>query len=493
MKLSKLLYGTDIIIPQEMEIDGISINSKEVKKNYVFFAIKGNKTDGKLFIDEAIKNGASVIITDDILNLKPSNAFIFRTKDIMKTLSIVSKNFYENPSAKLNIIGITGTKGKTTTSFLIEKALNSLNLNCGLIGTIYYKSSKRIISESENTTPLAPKLNWLLKNMIEEKDKYVVMEVSSHSLKLKRVDDIEFDSAIFTNLQSDHLDFHKTIDDYKNSKLTLFRLLNNSPKKNKVAILNEDDDFSKEIKKILKNEIPIITYSIERKSDFKAKNINLLSDKSIFEIEKNSKIYSFETNLIGKHNIYNVLATVAYLKSNGIDIEKISQTIKEIDSIPGRLEKISSPYGFYVYIDYAHTEESLRQVLITLNTIPHKRIITVFGCGGDRDKTKRAPMGKTACELSDFVIITSDNPRTEDPISIIKEIEEGAKQTFKNNYIKIIDRKQAIKYAINNSTTGDIILIAGKGHEEYQIIGDKKIHFSDRETVIEAIRDIKEG
>ncbi len=319
------------------------------------------------------------------------------------------------------------------------------------------------------------------------------MEVSSHSLKLKRVDDIEFDSAIFTNLQSDHLDFHKTIDDYKNSKLTLFRLLNNSPKKNKVAILNEDDDFSKEIKKILKNEIPIITYSIERKSDFKAKNINLLSDKSIFEIEKNSKIYSFETNLIGKHNIYNVLATVAYLKSNGIDIEKISQTIKEIDSIPGRLEKISSPYGFYVYIDYAHTEESLRQVLITLNTIPHKRIITVFGCWGDRDKTKRAPMGKTACELSDFVIITSDNPRTEDPISIIKEIEEGAKQTFKNNYIKIIDRKQAIKYAINNSTTGDIILIAGKGHEEYQIIGDKKIHFSDRETVIEAIRDIKEG
>ncbi|MCX7648890.1 MAG: Mur ligase family protein, partial [Elusimicrobiales bacterium] len=239
------------------------------------------------------------------------DAIVLRTKDILKTLSVSSKNFYSNPSEKLNLIGITGTKGKTTTSFIIEKILNYNGIKTGVIGTINYRSSKRIISEAENTTPLACKLNMLLDEIIKDGDEAAVMEVSSHSLKLKRVEDIQFNSAIFTNLQSDHMDFHKTMEDYSRSKLILFELLNKSDKKNKTAILNEDDPFSTEIKKVLSKEIKILTYSIEKNSDIKAKNIELNPWGSTFDIEHEGEKYEFKTELIGKHNIYNILAALA--------------------------------------------------------------------------------------------------------------------------------------------------------------------------------------
>ncbi|HOL63462.1 MAG TPA: UDP-N-acetylmuramoyl-L-alanyl-D-glutamate--2,6-diaminopimelate ligase [Elusimicrobiales bacterium] len=485
MRLSEVLKNTDIECYSEIEIKGISLNSKDIKSDYIFFAIKGRESDGNLFIDEAIRNGAKVIITEEEINRK--DAIVLRTKDILKTLSVSSKNFYSNPSEKLNLIGITGTKGKTTTSFIIEKILNYNGIKTGVIGTINYRSSKRIISEAENTTPLACKLNMLLDEIIKDGDEAAVMEVSSHSLKLKRVEDIQFNSAIFTNLQSDHMDFHKTMEDYSRSKLILFELLNKSDKKNKTAILNEDDPFSTEIKKVLSKEIKILTYSIEKNSDIKAKNIELNPWGSTFDIEHEGEKYEFKTELIGKHNIYNILAALAVGICRKIDFQKLSEAILEIKTVPGRVEKIESEEGFFAYIDYAHTEKSLIEVLKTLNSIPHSKIITVFGCGGDRDRTKRPLMGKAASSLSDFVVITNDNPRTEDPLEIIREIEKGIKDLGKTNYSVIPDRKEAINYAVNMARKNDIILIAGKGHENYQIIGKEKFVFSDKETLIEAI------
>lgn len=482
--ISDLLKGTDIKTDLNISVKGIAINSKDVENDYIFFAIKGEKTDGNIYAKDAIKKGAKVIITDSNLNFEIPT---LKTADIHKTLSIVCKNFYSNPSSKLSVTAITGTKGKTTTSILIQRALNKCQIKTGLIGTINYQTHKRIISEASNTTPLANLINILLLEMLKDGDESCIMEISSHSLKLKRVDDIEFDRAVFTNLQSDHLDFHKTIQDYANSKLMLFKLLNSSPKKNKFAIINEDDNFSVEIKKILNKDINIITYSILKDSLVTAKNIDIKASELSFDMVHNNKKYNFKTNLTGIHNIYNILALTGTAISYNIEPQFIRDIIESIDFIPGRLEKIDSKKGFYVYIDYAHTEESLRQVLKTFNSIPHSRIITVFGCGGDRDRTKRAPMGKVASELSDYVIITSDNPRTEDPLKIISEIEKGAKETSRNNYIIMPDRKEAIIHSIKMASKMDIVLIAGKGHENYQIIGNSKIHFSDREIVIEAI------
>ncbi|MEF3280113.1 MAG: UDP-N-acetylmuramoyl-L-alanyl-D-glutamate--2,6-diaminopimelate ligase [Elusimicrobiota bacterium] len=486
MKLKEVLKGTELSFEYDIEIEGIAVDSREVKKNFIFFAFKGEKDDGKKYIEQAIEKGASFIIADEKIDYE--SPIISVSKDIMKTLSVVSKNFYKNPSSRLYTIGITGTKGKTTTTFLIEKILNELGRKTGVIGTINYRTHKRIISEAKNTTPFAHHLNYILNEILSDGGDSVVMEVSSHSLVLKKVDDIEFDMAIFTNLQSDHLDFHKTLKEYSNAKLKLFEILNLSPKKDKVAILNLDDPFSQKIIPFLNKDINVITYSIKNNSQIIAKDIELKPDKTIFTVIEQGKRYNFETKLIGLHNVYNFLAAIASAKSIGFDISEIAKVVKKVDNISGRLEKIVSKKGFYIYIDYAHTEESLRQVLETLNLLPHRKILTVFGCGGDRDPTKRAPMGKVACQLSDMVYITSDNPRTEDPLKIINEIEKGAIEAGKNNYVKIVDRKQAIESAIRQAKEGDIILIAGKGHENYQIIGNERKYFSDRETTIEILK-----
>jgi UDP-N-acetylmuramoyl-L-alanyl-D-glutamate--2,6-diaminopimelate ligase len=484
MKLSDVLKGTDIETDSKMEIKGITTSSKEVSDNFIFFAIKGEKTDGDLYIDEAIKNGAKVIISQN--KIENRNVISFKTSDILKTLSVASKNFYNNPSSKMKIIGITGTKGKTTVTTLIQKVLNT-TINTGLIGTINYTTHNQVISPAQNTTPLPHKLHEILSIMLENKEKCVVLEVSSHSLKLKRVDDIEFDCAGFTNLTSDHMDFHKTKQDYINSKAKLFEILESSPKKEKIAVLNLDDEFSDVVSPKIKTA-RIISYSLKKSSDIRATDIKLEMNTSVFKLDVFGKIVEIRTKLIGIHNVYNIMCAFACAYDIVKDVQKIVGAIEEIENIPGRLEKIESKTGFCVFIDYAHTEDSLRQVLITLNQIPHRKIITVFGCGGDRDKTKRPLMGHVSEKLSDFVIITSDNPRSEDPLKIISDIENG--MTQKNKYIIEPDREKAIKKAIEIASKGDIIIIAGKGHEDYQIIGDKKIHFSDRECVMKYLKDI---
>lgn len=487
MDIKELFKGTDIKIDNNFNLDikGITLNSKEVKKGYLFIAVKGERTNGIKFIDEAIKNGAKAILSEEKIKAKIPT---FYTSNILNSISKISSNFYQNPSKNLIVTGITGTKGKTTISYLIEGILKHSEKRTAVIGTINYRTYKRIISQAQNTTPLAPELNKILSLFLRDKVTHCIMEVSSHSLALKRVEDIEFDNVIFTNFQSDHIDFHKNRENYFKAKLHLFELLIKSPKKNKFAILNADDEKFNEISKILKGKILIKSFSIKNDSDFRAENIKITTSNSEFDVKIDNKKYHFISNLVGMHNIYNILASIAYSYMLNLPIEKVVEAISKISTIPGRLEKIVSKKGFTVYIDYAHTAESLENVLMTIKNLPHKRIITVFGCGGNRDKTKRSPMGKIACSLSDYVIITSDNPRNEDPEKIIQDIEKGIINKYKN-YEKITDRKKAIFRAIQMAKQGDIILIAGKGHETYQIIGDKKFKFDDKQVVKKALKE----
>jgi len=488
MKISELLKNVKTtLLPAgsgDMEISGISINSKEVKKGDLFIALKGSKSDGNDYISEAVKNGAKAVITSG-----PKQDFpvpFFFADDMAGTLSAIAKNFYGNPSSKMEITGLTGTKGKTTSSYILEAMLTHCGFRPGLIGTINYRTHKRVLSKASNTTPLAPELNRLLAEMLADGCSHCVMEVSSHSLALKRVEDIEFDSAVFTNFQSDHLDFHKTREEYFSAKARLMDLLARSPKKNRLAAVNADDEALVRLPPA-GTGIRTVTYGLKKTAEFRAEKIEIYPDKTSFEINREGKKHKFRLPLIGVHNVYNALSAIAVLNSRGIAMEKLAEAASKIENVPGRLEKIVSSADFVVYVDYAHTEESLRNVLSTLEKIPHKRILTVFGCGGDRDKGKRAPMGETACSMSGHVIITSDNPRTEDPEAIISDIEKGIKNRF-SNYELVSSREEAIFKAVIAAESGDIILIAGKGHEDYQILSDRTIHFDDRETALKFMR-----
>ena len=461
-------------------IEDLEYNSSAIKKNNLFVAIQGFATDGNKYIKDAISKGAVAIITDKKLTRNYSVP-VLKVKNSREALSILSDWFYDYPSQKMKIIGITGTNGKTTISYLLEKNLQGQGYKTAIIGTIRHKIGK-IEIPSHNTTPESLDLNRLMARMVKAKVNYVIMEVSSHSLVLNRVDFCAFDGAIFTNLTEDHFDFHKNFQNYYQAKKKLFELLRKSPKSNKVAVINIDDQYGHKLYSELKG-IKKIGYSIKAKSQYQGKDIKLSFDGIRFKVGG----VSFFTALIGRFNIYNVLSTIAITDFWNMRKVITVQVLKKFKSVEGRLEKIQTSKGT-VFIDYAHTDDALKNVLETLNEIEHNKIITVFGCGGDRDKIKRPKMGRIAEQLSDIVIVTSDNPRTEKPKAIIDDILKGMlnpKQAF-----VISDRKKAIKTAYNLSTSKDIILIAGKGHETYQIIGKKQSHFSDKEEVSKLLMNI---
>jgi UDP-N-acetylmuramoyl-L-alanyl-D-glutamate--2,6-diaminopimelate ligase len=493
MKVIKLFENMNIEIfgNKNAEAAHISNDSRDIKKNSVFFALSGANTDGNIYIKKALKKGASVIVSEK----KPS-AFIkkldskiawIKTSTILKTLSTVSSRFYGHPSRKLKIIGLTGTNGKTTASYILEAIYKQKKIKTGIIGTISHRINNRTILKALNTTPLSHQLQSLLKTMLDKKVKTAIMEVSSHSLSLNRVDNIEFDRAVFTNFQRDHLDFHKNRENYFNAKLKLFDLLLASPKKGKAAIINIDDEKATAILKKFKKKLKFITYGLYNKADFSATNIRFLKNKTFFKFSYPKGEKEISLKLLGSHNIYNALSAAATAYSLNINISTIIKGLESIKNVPGRLEKISSNQNFDVFVDYAHTDAALENVLTNLIKLPHKRLITVFGCGGNRDRGKRAPMGIISCSLSDIAIVTNDNPRNEDPAQIFKDIQKGLKKKKLNNYQLIPSRKQAIYKAVKLAKEGDIILIAGKGHEDYQILKGKTIHFDDREIVKEAM------
>jgi len=467
----------------------ISYNSKDVKKSSLFVAISGEKADGHLFIDEAIKNG-SIAVVYEKGRFIPHNSDItwIGVNDSRDALAWLSSRFYDVPSQKLKIIGITGTNGKTTTSYLIREILKKFGKKTGVIGTIKY-----LIDDEErtakHTTPEAPDFQGLLHEMLLKGVEYVISEVSSHALSLKRVDYTQFDVAVFTNLSRDHLDFHKDMEDYFQAKKRLFTEL---LKKDGIAVINIDDEYGRRLAQELKNNK--ILYSMENpQADIYVKDYRLKFKGTEFElcIQRETELL-IESPLLGIPNIYNITAATAVAYALNIPYEIIKSALSEAQSPDGRFERVDEGEHL-VFVDYAHTPDALQRLLTSVKKLKEQiskngRIITVFGCGGNRDRGKRPEMGRIATELSDLVILTSDNPRWEEPREIIKEIEEGIS---KDNYIVVPDRAMALWIATRLCKKEDILIVAGKGHEDYQEIKGKRHHFSDREVLRKALRELR--
>lgn len=473
--------------PAQTEIKGLSYDSRNISEGFVFFALNGAHANGSDFAQEAVSKGAVCVVSEKkIDHLNCANVIVGNITDAM---SKASAKFYDYPDKKMTIIGVTGTNGKTSITYMTESIFKALNINIGVIGTINYRYAGVKI-EAPNTTPQSLDLYKMMAEMVDSKIKYLIMEVSSHALALNRVKDIEFDIAVFTNLTRDHLDFHKNMDIYFEAKKLLFSSLKMNVKKNqKYAIINFDDIFGK---KLLKNNdfSEKIYYSVnDGNAQCTACAINLKKDGSSFYLK--SVFGNAEVNIehIGLHNIYNMLAVFCICMAAGLKFNDVINHMKNASGAPGRFEKIDTKAGFTVIVDYAHTDDALANVLSAVKNLKPSRIITVFGCGGNRDKTKRPLMARTASELSDFVFITSDNPREEDPKIIAEETEAGIKN--KKNYKVVIDREKAIENAVKMAEPGDIVVIAGKGHENYQIIGRTKIHFDDKEAVLSALKKLR--
>lgn len=494
MKLSELLQGLNVPLSEERDIKDISYNSREVKEGSLFVAIKGQKADGHDFIEDAIERGAiAVILERDNKSLKERyrDCLFISVDDTRNALAIISSNFYGRISQRIPVIAVTGTNGKTTTTFLIKSILETAGIKTGLIGTIHYDTGERIIS-APHTTPESLDFQRLLKEIYDSGCGAVVTEVSSHGLALKRVDGTVFKRAVFTNLSRDHLDFHGDMEHYFLAKARLFREL---MEKEAPAIINNDDEYGIRLKSLVDRSI---TYGIIS-GDIRALNINNSIRGLFFDIAFNKRTINIESPLTGLINVYNILAAFAVGVSLGIPFEAIREGIKRLESVKGRFQRIDVGQDFLVIVDYAHTPDSLRRLIMTAREILTERathsssepgkIITLFGCGGDRDRGKRPLMGEVATKLSDFVIITTDNPRSEDPNKIIAEILKGV---IGENYVVIPDRKEAIRHAIRSAIKGDIVLIAGKGHENYQEIRGNRFYFSDEEVAREALKERQE-
>ncbi len=482
MKLNNLLQSVEIkeiINFKDIAINGIAYNSQKVEANFIFVAIRGLKSDGNNYIDVAIANGASVIITSIKPQLLDNNTTYIIVENERKTLAIISANYYNFQKGSTKFIGITGTNGKTTITFLFKSLLTKFDKKCAIIGTtgIYFGDEK---IPSTHTTPESLELYEIITKLQKDGAEYIVMEVSSHSLMQYRTYGIDFDIAIFTNLTHDHLDYHQNMENYAQAKQLLFKSLN----KKALAIVNSDDKYSQVmLENINKNKQITVGYSLS--SDYQVANSKISSNDTSFEllINKSNEKITCQTNLIGAFNISNLSLVLATLIELGFDKSLLSEYCKNLTPAPGRLEVVNLANGAIGVVDYAHTPDALDKVLETLNSIKTRKIITVFGCGGERDRAKRPEMGKIATKFSDFSIITNDNPRNEDPKSIINDILTGINEDNQSNYIVIEDREIAIKSAYEMSTKGDIILVAGKGHEDYQILGNQRIHFSDIEQL----------
>ena len=487
MNLKSILSGIEGLKAKgtlDMEIMGVAHDSRKVKEGYVFIAVKGYDVDGHNYIYQAIENGAKAIVVEDISSIKqrglPEDITLVVAPNTREALAKIACNFYDNPSKKFNLIGITGTKGKTTTTFMIKSILEKGGQKVGLIGTVANYIGDKNLGESSRTTPESLELQELFAEMVKEKVDTVVMEVSSQSLKLHRVDGCDFNIGVFTNFSEDHISEkeHPDMQDYFNSKLKLFDMC-------KKGFINVDDYQVAKVKKLAKN-CDIKTYGIDNSADLLAKDITVTNASVDFKVKIGQRNERVKTGIPGRFSVYNSLAAISVAGVFGIDAEKIKEALLEV-RVPGRSELVDNKKELTIMIDYAHSPESLQSILSAVKSYTRGRVIAVFGCGGDRDPGKRPQMGEISGNVADFTIITSDNPRTEEPAEIVKEIEVGMKKT-KGKYVTIVDRIEAIKYAINMANKNDIIVLAGKGHETYQEINGKKYPFDEREIIKKLIK-----
>lgn len=488
MRLKQLLKTLDMDLVyfegEDFDVRGISCDSQRVSDGFIFVAIKGAAQDGNNFISEAIPRGAkAVVVQSPCLHFCMGAAnhqglSFIEVRDTRKALAKLAAAFYGNPSQKIKVIGVTGTNGKTTITYLIEALLKQAGRNCAVIGTVNYRFKNKIIP-AKNTTPSSQELQAMLQEISAQDIGYAVIEVSSHALDQDRTLGINFHTAVFTNLTQDHLDYHKTMENYFRAKAKLFEDI----KPDSFAVINNDDEYGRILQKLTKAKV--VTYGIKNNSSVLAKNLKFDFEQTEFVLGINDQKTKIKTPLIGRHNVYNILAAVSWTLNEGWDLSVIQPAMERFGSVPGRLERINTNKGFFVFVDYAHTEDALKNAINTLREISKERIIVVFGCGGERDRTKRPKMGRIVSELADYAVITNDNPRSEDPCSIISDIEKGIS---KNNYSIVFDRREAIEKSLKLAQAGDVVLVAGKGHENYQILNNQTIHFDDREVIRECLK-----
>ncbi|MEG0904727.1 MAG: UDP-N-acetylmuramoyl-L-alanyl-D-glutamate--2,6-diaminopimelate ligase [Cellulosilyticaceae bacterium] len=458
-------------------VDAIIYDSRIKTKTGLFIAIEGFTVDGHRFIDTAIQNGAKVIVVQKDIEIKIKGITVVKVADTRKTMAVLANNMYDCPSDKLNLVGVTGTNGKTSITFLLGQILESYEQKIGIIGTIENRIGQQII-KSERTTPESIDLQRLFGKMVENDVKYTLMEVSSHALELSRVDGCKFKVGIFTNLTQDHLDFHHTMENYALAKAKLFGLCD-------IGIINKDSDYAELI--LANSKCDVITYGIDHEADYTAEDICITATGVTYTLITPTANYKVSVPIPGKFTVYNTLSVIIAAEKLGIPMNHILSSLETVKGVPGRIQSFASSKGYSVIVDYAHTPDGLENVLQAITQFAKGRIITVFGCGGDRDNTKRPIMGEVAAKYSHHVMITSDNPRSEDPITILDQVEVGTRK-HTDKYIKIVDRKEAILKALSEAQKDDVILIAGKGHENYQILKDRIIHFDDSEIVKEFIK-----
>jgi len=483
MKINHVLRDVPLLSFQgeeKTEIQGITYCSKDVQPGFLFAALKGEKTDGHRYIRGTLRKGAAAVLSNKPKPPKLKTTWI-QVFDTREALALCSANFYDHPSQRMKLVGITGTKGKTTTSFILESILRKAGFAPGVIGTISYRGPDFEL-EAQRTTPEAPDLQKMLKDMLDRGVTHCLMEVSSHALDLKRVWGISFDVAVFTNLSGEHLDYHHTMEEYFAAKKKLFGL--NSKKR--TAVVNEDDPWGKK----LITELPMstITFGLEPHALVRGEKYRLNGLGIEAQVKFPGGQATVTSPLSGKHNLYNILAAFAVALALNVPPQAIKDGIADLTTVPGRFEKIENSLGLEIYVDYAHTDAALKSLLESVQELKPSRILLVFGAGGDRDRSPRARMAEVAGLFADWTFLTSDNPRSEDPLTIIHEIEQGVLKTGTKKYSIVPDRREAIEQALIFAKKGDTVLVAGKGHENYQVLKDKVIPFHDGKVIREILK-----
>ncbi|MCD8035858.1 MAG: UDP-N-acetylmuramoyl-L-alanyl-D-glutamate--2,6-diaminopimelate ligase [Clostridiales bacterium] len=485
MKLEQLVKNIDFEIKSgslETEVKEVKYDSKAVEEGDLFVCVSGFQTDGHKYAKSAVEKGTSVIVAEHMADgMDKDGITVIITENTRKALALISAAYYDYPSEKMNVIGVTGTNGKTTTTYLIKTILDRLGYKTGVVGTIGNMIGDKKI-HAERTTPESLELQELFSEMADDGVTHAIMEVSSHSLALDRVAGVKYSTAVFTNLTQDHLDFHKTMDNYMKAKGILFSMAEKS-------VINMDDEAGKYMKRVAAGKV--LTTGIDHEdADLRAENISITAEGVNYTLDYEGKQYPVKLNIPGRFSIYNSLGAIGACLLNGISMDDIIEGLSINKGVAGRFQSIPNDLGITAIVDYAHTPDGLVNILDTAHEFAKGRIITVFGCGGDRDRTKRSLMAEAVGKRSDFAIITSDNPRTEDPKAIIDDTEVGIIPT-KCPYHKIIDRREAINEAIRMAKKGDVVIVAGKGHEDYQIFADRTIHFDDAEEIKKACESIR--
>jgi UDP-N-acetylmuramoyl-L-alanyl-D-glutamate--2,6-diaminopimelate ligase len=499
VRLQELLDRIDVVKTSgdlQSEVVSITEDSRAVGPGSVFVAIKGTQQDGHNFMNQAFAQGATAVVVEEGCftsapgEASPAVSALIHVNNSRQALGLMASQLYGNPSRHLKLVGVTGTNGKTTVTHLAKSLLEAQSHQVGLLGTVGYVYGKERL-EASHTTPAPVQLQEMLSEMVRAGTDVGVLEVSSHALALDRIAGCEFDIVVFTNLTQDHLDFHQTMERYFQSKLRLFTdyAVGGQKSGSKRALVNADDPWAPLI--LQQCPIPVWTFGIHTKADIQAEAVQLGMDGTQFVVNSPLGHMTITSQLVGEHNVSNMLAAIGIGLEMGMSADLIEQALESVSNVPGRFERIQEGQDFTVVVDYAHTDDALQRLLEAAQTIKQGRIITVFGCGGDRDRGKRSKMGQVAVRHSDLVIVTSDNPRTEDPQTILSDIEKGIEVLPPEERCvcqTISDRAEAIQSAIEAASSRDLVLIAGKGHEDYQILGTQKVHFDDREEARKAIR-----